>query len=118
MNFRLTRGQRAIMAKASETAKMIPPPTTPISRKRQRKGASVEPDDSDISDTASVASSKSAKSRKSVEPSTPVRHSQRLMEKEGSVDKTSIASKDSDTESVTSVARSTRSRRRSTSSKK
>lgn len=106
------------MAKAAEMAKMVPPPITVVSRKRQRKDAPVDPDDDDISDTTSVASSKSgksAKSRKSVDPSTPVRHSRRLMEKEGSVDKKSIASKDSDTESIASA---TRSRRRSTSSKK
>lgn len=109
------------MAKAAEMAKMVPPPTTVVSRKRQRKDAPVDPDDDDISDTTSVASSKSGKSaksgksRKSVDPSTPVRHSRRLMEKEGSVDKKSIASRDSDTESIASA---TRSRRRSTSSKK
>lgn len=111
------------MAKAAEMAKkMVPPPPTVAARKRQRKSSvSGGPDDDDISDTGSVASYKtnaSAKSRKSVDHTTPVRQSKRLMEKEGSVDKKSIASKDSDTESVGSVAKSTRSRRRSTSSKK
>lgn len=70
------------MAKAAEIAKMVPPPPAIVSRKRQRKGAAVDPDDDDISDTASVASSKtnvSTRSRRSVDPSTPVRQSQRLL---------------------------------------
>ncbi|KAG4065759.1 hypothetical protein HA402_012437 [Bradysia odoriphaga] len=119
---RLTRRQKKFMAEVAERSKlMVAPPTTPVSRKRPRRNSTADADDDDISDTASVASSKtnaSARSRKSTESLTPVRQSKRLLEKEGSVDKKSIASKDSDTESVVSAVRSTRSRRRSTSSKK
>ncbi|XP_037026893.1 protein ELYS [Bradysia coprophila] len=119
---RLTRRQKKFMAEVAERSKlMVAPPTMPVSRKRTRRNSNADADDDDISDTASVASSKtnaSARSRKSAESLTPVRQSKRLLEKEGSVDKKSIASIDSDTESVVSAVRSTRSRRRSTSSKK
>lgn len=109
---------------SEKVATMVPPPSTTVTRKRTRKHSAsetLEPEDDDISDTGSVASSKtnaSAKSKKSTDHSTPVRQSKRLLEKEGSVDKKSVASKDSDSESVVSVTRSTRSRRKSTSSKK
>lgn len=81
---------------AANAATLAVPPT--VSRKRQRKPSTAE-DDDEISDTASVSSTKtrsSTKSKKSRDNLTPVRQSQRLREKEESLEKMSIASKESD----------------------
>lgn len=78
-HIRLTRDQKK---KADLMKLKMAAPQTTVSRKRQRKPSTADPeDDDDINDTASVSSVKtrsSTRSKKSIEDLTPVRQSKRL----------------------------------------